>query len=110
MNRPNWQRRAFYRNTPLINMQQPLFGPPNDRLLILWHIEEETGQPGFSVVRPTGDWKFGERALTDLNFPLPPTAADLAQLEFEPTDDEMSLDTPGEDEEGGADSAGGASG
>lgn len=106
----NWQRSAFYRNVPLVHLQDPLFGPPNDRLLILWRIDGESDQPGFRVVRPIGHWSFGERAQVDLNFFLPATAADLADLTFEPTDDDMQLDIPNEGLEGGADSAGGISG
>lgn len=103
----NRERRAYYRNVPLAQVQDPLFGPRNDRLLVLWRIDDETGQPGFRVVRTIGTWKFGERAKVDLNFMLPTTAADLAELMFEPSDDDMLLDIATDEQEGGAESAGG---
>lgn len=35
----NGRRRAYYRNTPLEDLPQPLFGPPDDQLLVLWRID-----------------------------------------------------------------------
>jgi hypothetical protein len=102
----NGERRAFYRNTPLFRMdpQMKLIGPPDDRLLIVWRIDRETRAPIFRVVRPIGNWRYGDHALTDVDFILPDTAADLAALTFEPSDEGMELDIPNEgDQEGGAD-------
>ncbi|GAA0403317.1 hypothetical protein GCM10009530_64150 [Microbispora corallina] len=103
----NGERRAFYANIPLIQ-QGPLWGPPNDRLLVLWRIAPKTGAPSFRVVRTIGAWKFGSKEKTDLDFALPKTAEDLATLQFIPTDDDLELQIPAE--EGGVEDAGGISG
>jgi hypothetical protein len=106
----NFARKAYYRNPrlPLV-WQPPMIGPPNDRLLLVWRIDPKTHVPVFRVVRPIGDWKWGARAETDLNFYLPETAADLRDLQFNPSDEGLELDLPEEDE-GGAEDAGGSSG
>ncbi|WBB73490.1 hypothetical protein O7602_28120 [Micromonospora sp. WMMD1128] len=108
----NAARQAYYRNPPLFTMlQQRLFGPPDDRLLFVWRIDPKTGVPTFRVVRPIGNWKWGDRAKTDIDFILPETAEDLAALEFEPSDEGMELSIPNEDElEGGSENAGGSAG
>jgi hypothetical protein len=105
----NGRRRAYYRNTPLEDLPQPLFGPPDDRLLVLWRINPESSSPIFRVVRPIGNWKFGTHAMTDLDFELPESADLLADLEFEPTDEGLELDIP-EEQEGGSTDAGGVTG
>jgi hypothetical protein len=90
-------RRAFYRNRPLTGMA-PLFGPANDKLLILWRIASGTAVPGFRVVRTIGEWKWGSLAEADLDFTLPRTADELADLTFHPTDEGLSLELPDVDE------------
>ena len=106
----NEARRAFYSNVPLpLDLPEPLIGPPNDQLLVLWRIDPETGIPVFRVVRPVGVWSFGGYAKVDLDFVLPPTAADLERLHFEPTDQGLELPIPNE-EDGNADGAGGIPG
>lgn len=103
----NGNRRAFYANVPILE-QGVIWGPRNDRLLVLWRIDQETGAPAFRVVRTIGAWKFGSREKTDLDFPLPKEAVDLAALRFDPADDELELELPAE--EGGVEDAGGISG
>ncbi|MFE2869360.1 hypothetical protein [Embleya sp. NPDC059259] len=93
----NYARRAFYRNTPL-PLQDTLMGPANDRLLILWTTDPEDGAPSFRVVRPIGNWKWGTRAITDLDFVLPRYAEELADLRFEPSDEGLDLFVPNEEE------------
>jgi len=100
----NRVRRAFYRN-PLLTSKVPLFGEVNDRLLILWQIDPKSAAAGFRVVRPIGEWKWGEHATIDLDFLLPQTADELADLTFEPTDEDLGLELPLE-EEGGNDAGG----
>jgi hypothetical protein len=99
----NVARCAYYRNSPLALFPVPLFGPVNDRLLLLWRIDPESHEVVFRVVRPIGDWKWGDHALTDLDFILPQTAVDLHQLQFLPTDEGLELDIPAV--EGGAEDA-----
>jgi hypothetical protein len=99
----NAARCAYYRNPPLALLPTPLFGPINDRLLMLWRIDPKAHTPVFRVVRPIGNWKWGDHALTDLDFILPPTAFDLQNLAFEPTDEGLELDIPAI--EGGAEDA-----
>ncbi|GGM10338.1 hypothetical protein GCM10012279_30450 [Micromonospora yangpuensis] len=108
----NAARQAYYRNVPLFTLaQQRLTGPPDDRLLFVWRIDLKTGVPAFRVVRPIGNWKWGDHAETDIDFILPETAEDLAVLEFEPSDEGMELDIPNEDQlEGGIEDAGGSAG
>ncbi|MFG2063850.1 hypothetical protein ACGFIK_20800 [Micromonospora sp. NPDC048871] len=108
----NAARQAYYRNVPLFTLaQQRLTGPPDDRLLFVWRIDLKTGVPAFRVVRPIGNWKWGDHAQTDIDFILPETAEDLAALEFEPSDEGMELDIPNEDQlEGGIEDAGGSAG
>ena len=105
----NVQRRAYYRNPALATMLEiPLFGPVNDRLLLLWRMDPKMHIPIFRVVRPIGNWQWGESAQTDLDFILPRTAVDLSNLQFTPTDDGLELELPGNEE--GAEDAGGSSG
>ncbi|MBO2459863.1 hypothetical protein [Actinomadura violacea] len=103
----NLSRRAYYSN-PRLDSQVPLFGPPNDRLLVLWRISASTGAPAFRVVRTIGTWKFGKTEKVDLDFMLPRQADDLATLAFEPADDELELQLPAE--ENGVESADGLGG
>ncbi|QFZ22738.1 hypothetical protein [Saccharothrix syringae] len=100
----NKARRAYYRQ-PRLDGMIPLFGEARDKLLVLWRIDPSTAAAGFRVVRPIGEWKLGSHAETDLDFPLPPTAAELADLAFEPTDDDLGLALP-RDEEGDTDAGG----
>ena len=44
-----------------------------NRLLLLWRINPKSHKTAFRVVRPIGDWKWGDRAQTDLEFFLPET-------------------------------------
>ncbi|GAB3796330.1 hypothetical protein [Micromonospora zhanjiangensis] len=109
----NAERQAYYRNKPLfrVELQRRLFGPHDDRLLFVWRIDPKSSVPIFRVVRPIGNWKWGDHALTDIDFILPESAEDLAALEFEPSDEGMELDIPGEDgQEGGTENAGGSAG
>jgi len=104
--------RAFYRQPPLMPMQLNLFSGepvPDDKLLGLWRVDPESGVVGFRVVRTIGNWKWGERAKTDLEFILPQTAEDLENLAFLPDDSDAELELPDSDEEG-SDDAGGLSG
>ncbi len=105
----NRARQAFYRNPPLAG-RLPLFGEPNDRLLVLWRINFETAAPCFRVVRPIGDWKWGSHQDVDLNFVLPQTSDELAGLRFDPTDEDLGLELPPNDEEEGEEGAGGITG
>jgi len=91
---------VFYRNPPLVT-QPPLFGEPNDGLLVLWRVDSETAAPCFRIVRPIGDWKWGECQHVDLDFVLPATVDELAGLKFEPTDEDLGLEIPFDDQEGG---------
>lgn len=100
-------RRAFYRNPPLVS-KVPLFGEANDRLLILWKIDPQSAAAGFRVVRPIGEWKWGAYATTDVDFLLPQTADELADLTFEPTEEDLGLELPLEEE--GDNDAGGITG
>lgn len=102
----NRARRAYYRQPKLAGMI-PLFGEAQgkDKLLVLWRIDPATAAAGFRVVRPVGEWKLGSHAETDLDFVLPPTAVELADLAFEPTDDDLGLELP-RDEEGDTDAGG----
>jgi hypothetical protein len=104
----NAARCAYYRNPPLAMMPTPLFGPINDRLLVLWRTDAKSHAPAFRVVRPIGNWKWGERAQTDLDFILPRTAVDLHNLTFVPSDEGLELEIPAD--EGGAEDAGDLSG
>lgn len=104
----NRARQAFYRNPPLVRLR-PLFGEPNDKLLVLWRIDFETAAPCFRVVRPIGDWKWGAHQATDLDFVLPETIDELAGLRFDPTDEDLGLELPLDDEEG-EEGAGGVTG
>jgi hypothetical protein len=102
----NRTRLAFYRNPPLVGMV-PMFGEANDKLLILWRVDFESGAPCFRVVRPIGQWKWGSFQQTDLDFALPQTVDELSELRFEPTDEDLGLELPLEEEN---DDAGGFAG
>ena len=81
----------------------PLFGEANDKLLILWNINPTSVVVSFRVVRTIGNWTWGTHAKTDLDFPLPQTAEELADLAFEPSDEDLALELPSEEEEGEGD-------
>lgn len=106
---PGHTRTAYYRNLPLAEVV-PLFGEPNDRLLVLWRIDPKMGTPYFRVVRTVGAWKWGAREATDLDFILPETSDELADLRFDPTDEDLGLELPYPDEEEGQDGVGGVPG
>ncbi|GAA4131921.1 hypothetical protein GTY64_05630 [Streptomyces sp. SID8376] len=108
----NAQRRAFYANDPLSIFEgmEPLWGPANDRLLVLWRLDAATGAPAFRVVRPIGAWKYGRKEKIDIDFPLPQTASAMSDLAFQPTDAGIHLNIPASKEEGNAYGAGGISG
>lgn len=95
----NRARRAFYRNPPLPD-EVPLFGEINDKLLFLWNIDPKSAAVSFRVVRTIGNWTLGAHAKTDLDFPLPQTSEELADLTFEPSDDDLGLDLFSDEEEG----------
>jgi hypothetical protein len=102
---PKAQRRAFYRNPPLRGIvQEPLFGPLGARLLLLWRMDPASHLASFRVVRPVGDWQWGNTAQVDMDFPLPRTAVDLSAMEFVLTDDVLEMDIPSSEE--GADDRG----
>jgi hypothetical protein len=101
---PNRARQAYYHNVPL-PLEPALFGPPSDKLLVLWRIHGADAVPTFRVVRPIGRWHFGSRAKADLDFILPETGAELEQLHFEPVDDGLELRIPKEEHD--ADGSGG---
>jgi hypothetical protein len=103
---PNLERRVYYSNRPLAPFQQePLIGPVDSKLLILWRIDRD-GAPLFRVVRPIGPWRFGATANVDLDFPLLANAEDLRGLRFEPQDEGLELQLPSE-ERNDVDGAGG---
>lgn len=83
---------AYFR-TIALPVATPLFGPTDDRLLVLWRID---GSPRFRVVRPVGDWRWGGQAQTDLDFALPATAAELAAIRFEASPAGLQLQIPDE--------------
>jgi hypothetical protein len=105
---PSKARRAFYFNPPLIS-QLPLFGPHDDRLLLLWRMDQKTMEPAFRVVRPIGNWKYGAHAQVDVDFLPPNSSQELLDLQFMPSDDDIRLNIPNEEEDNGF-RAGGISG
>lgn len=105
----NAARLAYYHNPRLPFFSETLFGTPDDRLLVLWRLDAETGIPAFRVVRPIGRWKYGRRAKVDVDFHLPPTADELTDMQFNPSDEGIHLNIPKE-EEGNGIRAGGISG
>jgi hypothetical protein len=84
----------------MLPMDPPLFGPSNNRLLILWRVSG-SGVPKFRVVRPLGEWRYGGTQQTDLDFVLPDSAAELAAAVFEEADDQLELQLPPDDERTG---------
>lgn len=79
----------------MLPMDPPLFGPSNNRLLILWRVSD-AGVPKFRVVRPVGEWKYGGTQQTDLDFVLPASAEELAAAEFEQAETDLELVIPQE--------------
>ncbi|HEY0637836.1 MAG TPA: hypothetical protein VGD67_09330 [Pseudonocardiaceae bacterium] len=80
----------------MLPMSPPLFGPSNNRLLVLWRVSD-AGAPKFRVVRPVGEWRFGGTQQTDLDFVLPPDAAELRAAVIELADDNLELLLPAEE-------------
>ncbi|MEU3487355.1 hypothetical protein [Streptomyces massasporeus] len=99
----NRARRAYYRNkplgmTPLFGVQETFAGMERHRLLVLWHLDPKTGEPALRVVRPVGDAMTGRRVPVDVDFMLPPTAEELESMQFDPSDDDIYLNIPNEEE------------
>ncbi|MFI2703453.1 hypothetical protein [Cellulosimicrobium composti] len=89
---PGIGRQAFYANDTL---SDDLF-PEGDRLLALWAFS----RAGLSIriVRPIGAWNFGRREKVDLDFILPQYSADLENLQFTKSDEDIEITLPSEEE------------
>lgn len=93
---PNIVRRRYYSN-PTLDLG--IF-PENHNLLALWR-ESREGAITVRIVRPVGQWSFGGRHKVDLDFVLPPLAADLDSLRYDTADEDIVVNLPGEEEESG---------
>jgi hypothetical protein len=100
------RRRAYYRNAPLFELGEQAMIPALNasNYLGLWSVDR-SGQPTVRIVRPIGSWNYGSNERVDVDFLLPEIDEELERLEFVPTDDEIRLDIPDEEEgtEGGDD-------
>lgn len=78
----NRQRRAYWRNTPMLDIpQKTLFGRQPHHLLLLWAQSEE-GLFDLRVVRPLSEGKYSGQVATDFCMELAPTRTAFEQLRF----------------------------
>jgi hypothetical protein len=82
----NKARVSYYLNPPA-----NLFGVESSRLLAVWSVDEKSGETVIRIVRPTGTWKHGHTAQTDIDFVLPRLAEDFTKFEFIPDDKDFTL-------------------
>lgn len=82
----NKARMSFYRNADL-----NLFGAAASSLVAVWMVDAQ-GEIIIRIVRPVGTWKAGASEKTDIDFVLPRTVEDFANLEFVPDDGALELD------------------
>lgn len=96
----NPTRQGFYRNPPLFDIQEGLF--PINQLLGVWRVvDPETYEVGFRIVRPLKPWPYRRMTTVhvDVDFLLPRDVDQFEDLEFRPTDEDMILNLPDEQEE-----------
>ena len=91
----NRARVDYYRN-PDLN----LFGALGSKLIAIWAFDPEVEEVAIRVVRPVRKWRFGQYEQVDINFWLPRLGADMANLEFVPSDEGIALPLPIDLEEG----------
>jgi hypothetical protein len=91
----NRARVDYYRN-PDLN----LFGALGSKLIGIWAFDPEVEEVAIRVVRPVRKWRFGQYEQVDINFWLPRLGADMANLEFVPSDEGIALPLPIDLEEG----------
>ena len=94
----NPSRIAYYGND-----RTNLFGVAGSDLIAIWDVIYNTHEALIRIIRPTGAWKYGQKARVDLDtmLPVPPTS--LTELEFRPSDDlglKLPMDEEGENGEG----------
>jgi hypothetical protein len=75
-----------------------VLGLAGSKLLGLWSPNPYDGQVEVRIVRPTRPWELGQKSKIDIDLVLPRTADDLSQYEFKPTDEDMELVLPFEEE------------
>lgn len=83
---PNKARMFYYRNPQL-----HLFGAEGSNLIAIWKVEPSTGEPQIRVVRPTKPWKSLRKEQVDIDFILPERGEDLTSMEFQPSDEGLTL-------------------
>lgn len=87
----NGQRRAYWRNTPMLDFSQDsLFGAPVHTLLLLWAPGND-GAFDLRVVRPISEGKYGGQVATDFCMELAPTRTAFENLRFVGEDHEEDL-------------------
>lgn len=97
---PNFARRAWYTNHPLIDNEE-LFSAP-EQMLLIWGADFAQGLVSFRVVHTTGPWRYGDNSKIDLSIWLD-NEEDFASATFETRDEEEDLELPSREEaEGGA--------
>jgi hypothetical protein len=100
-------RRAFWRNTPMLNLgPEALFEPPTHNLLLLWSPSAD-GAFNVRAVRPLEPGRYSGQIVIDFSLDLAPTRTAFEELRFVGEDHEedllIAIDTDEELEgEGGA--------
>lgn len=89
----NYARVRYY-----LNGRASLFGVEDSDLIATWWIDG-ADEVQIRVVRPCGRWNYGDSSEVDVDFVLPQSIDTLADLAFEPDDEDLSFDFPAEDEE-----------
>ena len=106
----NHARRAFWRNTPMLDLGiDSLFHtPPIHKLLLLWSPGED-GTFNVRAVRPLEPGKYSGRMAIDFTMELAPTRTAFEKLKFvgEDHDEDLIIDIDKDEESGGATGAAG---
>lgn len=99
----NTARRAYYRNPPLFDLPGQLaldLTEDSSRLLTLWRVvNPATFEVAIRVVRPLGEGTTRKASRVDLDFMLPRAEQDMLNQEWFPSDEDMDIRLPGEDDE-----------
>lgn len=91
---PNYARQLYFQN-----LQLELFGIDSSQLIGLWWFDPENREPMIRIVRPVGLWRYNSMERVDVDFMLPGSVEALDDLEFLPTDHDIHVGLPFDDDQ-----------
>lgn len=100
----NLSRQRYYRQSTINGLEVDDMLPQleESKYIATWSVlDPKTYDVGIQVFRPIGIFKHGSPCKADLAFWLPNDEDELAKLTFEPSDDDIDVMLPGDEEEDG---------